>query len=150
MEVILLESIHKLGELGQKVRVKPGYGRNYLVPRGKAVPATEKNLAYFEERRAEFEKAQADALGKAKIRAEALNAVCITIERKSGEEGKLYGSVSTTDIAEAVTAAGVELARHEVRLPDGPFRMTGEYTVDIYLHADVTATVKLVINPEAA
>lgn len=150
MEVILLEKIHKLGGLGDRVKVKPGYGRNFLVPQGKAVPATGDNVKYFETRREELEKAQADALGKAQIRATELNEISVTIERKAGEEGKLYGSVGTSDIADAVTAAGVELAKQEVRLPEGPFRMTGEYDVEVVLHPEVTATIKLNVVPEAA
>jgi len=148
MEVILLEKIHNLGNLGQKVKVKPGYGRNYLVPRGKAVPATEENLAHFESRRADLEKAQADAVGKAEIRAREFDGFSVTIARKAGEEGKLYGSVGTIDIAEAVTAAGKQLAKHEVRLPDGPFRMIGEYDVNLQMHSDITATIKLIVALE--
>ena len=148
MEVILLEKIHRLGDLGQQVRVKPGYGRNYLIPRGKAVPATPENVARFESRRAELEKAQQDAQATAEQRAAALNQVNITIQRKAGEEGKLYGSVGTSDIAEAVTASGVELVKQEVRLPDGPFRQLGEYQVDIQLHADISATITINITAE--
>jgi large subunit ribosomal protein L9 len=148
MEVILLEKVRNLGDLGDQVRVKPGYGRNYLIPNGKAVPATRQNIEKFEARRAELERAQADTLARASARAEAMNGLVITLKRKAGAEGKLYGSVGTVDIAEAVTGAGQELARHEVRLPDGPFRNIGEYDVEIYLHADVNVTVKLVIAAE--
>jgi len=148
MEVILLEKIRRLGDLGDKVRVKPGFGRNFLIPQGKAVPATAENVAKFEARRAELEKAQADALGVAASRAEKLNALTLTIRRKAGEEGKLFGSVSTSDIAEAATAAGVELHKHEVRLPEGPFRAVGQYDVALNLHADVDARVKLNIEAE--
>ena len=148
MEVILLEKIHNLGDLGDQVRVKPGYGRNYLIPKGKAVPATPENITQFEARREELERVQRDALGKAEARAAALAEVSVTIARKAGEEGKLYGSVGTQDIADAVTTAGFELAKQEVRLPHGPFRMTGEYEVELQLHADVTGSVKVVVVPE--
>jgi len=148
MEVILLEKIHSLGELGEQVRVKAGYGRNYLIPKGKAVPATPDNVSMFEARREELERVQRDALGKAEARAAALADVSVTIARKTGEEGKLYGSVGTQDIAEAVTAAGFELAKQDVRLPNGPFRMTGEYEVEVHLHADINSHVKVIVVPE--
>ena len=125
MEVILLEKINKLGDLGDQVRVKAGYGRNYLIPIGKAVTATPENVEKFELRRAELEKAQADALGTATARAEKMNVVEVTLARKAGEEGKLFGSVSAADIAEAVVAAGVEWTKNEVRLPEGTFRAGG-------------------------
>jgi large subunit ribosomal protein L9 len=149
MEVILLEKIRRLGDLGDKVRVKPGFGRNFLIPQGKAVPATPENVAKFEARRAELEKAQTDALAVAAARAEKLNALTLTIRRKAGDEGKLFGSVSTGDIAEAATAAGVELHKHEVRLPEGPFRAVGQYDVALNLHADVDVKIKLNIEAEA-
>ena len=148
MEVILLEKIHNLGELGEQVRVKPGYGRNYLIPKGKAVPATAENISEFEARREELERVQRDALGKAEARATALAEVSVTIARKAGEEGKLYGSVGTQDIADAVTSAGFELAKQEVRLPHGPFRMTGEFEVELQLHADVAGRVQVIVVPE--
>ena len=148
MEVILLEKIHKLGELGQQVRVKPGYGRNYLIPKGKAVVATPDNIAQFEARRAELEKAQQDAQGRAAARAEGMAELSVTIARRAGSEGKLYGSVGTADIAEAVTAGGTELEKHEVRLPEGPLRMVGEHKVDIQLHADIVATITVNIVAE--
>ena len=130
------------------MRVKPGYGRNYLIPHGKAVPATVDNVARLEAKRAELEKAQSEALTAATARAEKLNVLSVTIRRKSGGEGKLYGSVATTDIAEAATEAGVALAKHEVKLPNGPFRVVGEYEVDLNLHADVDARIKVSIVPE--
>ncbi len=148
MEVILLEKIQKLGELGQQVSVKPGFGRNFLIPTGKAVPASKENVEKFEAKRAELEKAQAETLVAAEERATKLNDVTITIARKAGSEGKLFGSVSNHDIAEAVNAAGVELAKSEVQLPEGPFRALGEFEVTAQLHPDVTATVKLVIEVE--
>lgn len=148
MEVILLEKIRKLGELGEQVRVKPGYGRNYLIPMGKAVPATTENVAKFEARRAELEQAQADKLAGAATRQERLQGLSITISQRAGTEGKLYGSVGTVDIADAVTAAGIEVKKQEVRLPEGPFRTLGEYDVTIQLHADVEAVIKVNIIPE--
>ena len=149
MQVILLEKIRKLGDLGQQVKVKQGFGRNYLIPEGKAVPATPDNVAKFEAQRTALEKTQAEALAVAASRAERLNQVTITLHSKVGAEGKLYGSVGTVDISEAVTQAGVELHKHEVKLPDGPFRLIGEYEVGLNLHADVDAHIKLIILPEA-
>lgn len=149
MEVILLEKIRKLGGLGDQVRVKPGYGRNFLIPQGKAVPATGENVAKFEARRAELEQAQADALGVAQARAAKIQDLAVKLVRKAGAEGKLYGSVGTADIAEALTAAGgVEVTRKEVLLPEGPLRVTGEYEIEVHLHADVDATVKVQVVAE--
>lgn len=148
MEVILLEKIQNLGNLGDQVKVKSGYGRNYLIPNGKAVSATPANVEKFEARRAELEKTQAEHLEKAQARAEQLNQVAVTIARKAGSEGKLFGSVGTADIAEVVNAAGCELARQEVRLPEGPFRTTGEFEVAVHLHADVEGTIKIIIVAE--
>ncbi len=148
MEVILLEKIDNLGNLGDKVSVKPGYGRNYLVPKGKAVPATEENLKAFEARRAELERTAAEALQAAETRKAQLEALSITISRKAGEEGRLFGSVGTADIANAVVEAGVELKKQEVRLPEGPFRLAGEYEVDLHLHSDVNAVLRLVVAAE--
>lgn len=149
MEVILLEKVGKLGTVGDKVNVKAGFGRNYLVPQGKAIPASEKNVADFESRRAELEAAAADrrtaAEGRAKLLAEH---EAFTITAKSGDEGKLFGSVGTRDIAEAITAAGIDVSKAEVKLPQGTLREVGEYDVDIQLHVDVTHTVKLVIAAE--
>ena len=148
MEVILLEKIHKLGDLGQQVRVKPGYGRNYLIPNGKAIPATATNIAKFEARRAELEMAQQDTQARATTRAAAMADLTVTITRRAASEGKLYGSVGTVDIAEAVTATGNELLKQEVRLPEGPFRMTGEHKVDLQLDADVVVTITVNIVAE--
>ena len=148
MEVILLEKVHKLGNLGDQVKVKPGYGRNYLIPSGKAVSATTDNIAKFDARRAELEKQQQEVLALANARSEKLSVVSITIARKAGSEGKLFGSVGTIDIADTVTASGVELAKHEIRLPEGPLRNTGEYDIDVQLHADVTTTIKVIVVPE--
>jgi large subunit ribosomal protein L9 len=148
MEIILLEKVHKLGALGDRVNVKPGFGRNYLIPSGKAVSATADNVARFDARRAELEKQQQEAATEATARAARLNEVNVTIARKAGEEGKLFGSVGTADIAEAVTASGIVLEKHEIRLPDGPIRSIGEIELDVQLHADVTATIKVNVVAE--
>lgn len=150
MDVILLEKIHNLGALGDRVRVKAGYGRNYLIPRGKAALATADSIAKFEARRAELEKAEAEALAQANARAEALRALgTVTLTRKGGEEGKLYGSVGTPDIAEALTEAGVAIEKLEVRLPNGLLRVVGEHDVQIHLHPDVNVQVTINIAAEA-
>jgi large subunit ribosomal protein L9 len=149
MEVILLEKITKLGELGDKVNVKPGYGRNFLIPQGKAVPATADAVAEFEARRSELEGAAAEAVAKAEVRAgrmAELGQIVITVV--AGEEGKLFGSVGTRDIADAVTSAGVEMNKAEVRLPEGALREVGEYEVKVHLHTDVDAVVQLAIVAE--
>lgn len=144
MEVILLEKIENLGALGDKVNVKAGYGRNYLLPSGKALPATAANLADFEAKRAELEKAAAEKLAEANARKAKIEALgSVTISHNAGEEGKLFGSVGTTDIAEAVSAAGVELSRSEVRLPEGAFHAIGEYPVSIHLHTDVDVEINV-------
>tara|TARA_R110001599_G_scaffold353465_1_gene593147 strand:+ start:64772 stop:65224 length:453 start_codon:yes stop_codon:yes gene_type:complete len=149
MEVILLENISNLGTLGDKVNVKAGFGRNYLVPQGKAVPATATSIAEFEARRADLEAAAASTLAAAEARAEAINALgLITIPANAGEEGKLFGSVGTRDIAEAVTAAGAEIDKSEVRLPEGALRDLGEYEIAIQVHGDVTAAVAIAVVPE--
>ncbi|MEM6582351.1 MAG: 50S ribosomal protein L9 [Pseudomonadota bacterium] len=149
MEVILLENINNLGSLGDKVNVKAGFGRNYLVPQGKAVPATASNIEAFEARRAELEAAAAATLSTAETRAEAINALeLVSIPANAGEEGKLFGSVGTRDIAEAVTAAGAEVDKSEVRLPEGALRELGEYEISIQVHGDVTASVAIAVIPE--
>lgn len=148
MEVILLEKVANLGALGDQVRVRPGYGRNYLIPQGKATPATPENIEKFEQRRAELERQAAEALAAAQARAEKLDGFELTLTAKAGEEGKMFGSVGTADIAEGLKAAGHEIERHEVLLPEGAFRQLGEYEVQLRLHADVDATIKLVIAAE--
>ena len=149
MEVILLENIGNLGGLGDKVDVKSGYGRNYLIPQGKAVPATANNLAEFETRRAELEAAAAETRTAAETRAAAINELgLISIPANAGEEGKLFGSIGTRDIAEALTAAGCEVDKSEVRLPEGALRDLGEYEVTIQVHGDVTAMVAVAVIPE--
>ncbi|SNC76308.1 LSU ribosomal protein L9P [Marinobacter sp. es.048] len=148
MEVILLEKVANLGSLGDKVKVKAGYGRNFLLPYGKAAPATEANLKAFEERRAELEKAAAEKQAAAQARAEALEGAAFTISSKAGEEGKLFGSIGVRDIADAITAGGTEVEKSEVRLPEGPIRVTGEYEIELQLHSDVEVTVKLAVVAE--
>ena len=148
MEIILLEKIENVGAMGDKVTVKPGFGRNYLVPQGKAKPATPENIAEFEARRAELEKIAAEALVSAEARRDQLDGKTIEITAKAGDEGKLFGSIGTADITDAVKAAGVDIERQEVRLPEGAFRQVGEYDVMLHLHTDVNATIKLVITAE--
>ena len=142
MEVILLENVGNLGSLGDKVDVKSGYGRNFLIPQGKAVPATEDNVAKFEARRAELEAAAQAALSAAEQRAAAVvELASVSIEATAGEEGKLFGSVGTRDISEAITAAGVEVDKSEVRLPEGVIRELGEYEVMLQLHGNVATNI---------
>lgn len=148
MQVILMEKVENLGGLGDKVNVRNGFGRNFLIPNGKAVPATEANLVKFEARRAELEKAAAASLAKAQQRAEQIGALHVTIARKVGDEGKLFGSVGTIDIAEALTKAGVAVERHEVRMPNGALRAAGDFEVDVHLHADVNIKAKISIVAE--
>jgi len=149
MEVILLENISKLGKLGQTVNVKAGFGRNFLIPQGKAVHATEANTAAFEARRAELEAAAASQLAAAQARAEAINALAVvTITANAGEEGKLFGSVGTRDIADAIVALGCEVDKSEVRLPSGALRELGEYEISIQVHGDVMASIALAVIAE--
>lgn len=149
MEVILLEKVRNLGDLGDQVTVKPGYGRNYLIPQGRAVMATKDNVAKFEAERAELEKKAADALAAAQGRADKLAELAdVTITARAGDEGKLFGSVSAADIADAITAAGVEVAKSEVQLPTGPIRTTGEFELNLGLHTDVEQSVKVVVVAE--
>ena len=149
MEVILLENIGNLGGLGDRVDVKSGFGRNFLIPQGKAVSATRDNIAQFEVRRAELEAAAAESVAAAEVRATAINALeAITIEANAGEEGKLFGSIGTRDIAEAVSAAGCAIDKAEVRLPEGALRELGEFEVTIHIHGNVDATVNLNVIAE--
>jgi large subunit ribosomal protein L9 len=148
MEVILLDKVGKLGAIGDKVTVKSGYGRNYLLPQGKAVAATAKNIADFEARRADLEAAAAAKIADATARAEKLAALEVTIAANAGDEGRLFGSIGTRDIAEAITAAGVAVAKSEVRLPQGVLREIGQYEIDVQLHAEVIQAVKLAVVPE--
>jgi large subunit ribosomal protein L9 len=148
MEVILLEKVGKLGALGDRVTVKGGYARNFLLPQGRAVLANEANIAEFETRRAELEKAAQEQLDAAAARAESLNGKTVAITAKAGDEGKLFGSIGTRDIAEAAEAAGLSLDKSEVRLPEGPLRTTGEHEVQCQVHAEVFATITVAITGE--
>ncbi|HEY0923917.1 MULTISPECIES: 50S ribosomal protein L9 [Rheinheimera] len=150
MQIILLDKVANLGGLGDNVAVKSGYARNFLFPQGKAVPATKANIEKFEARRAELEAKLADDLTAANDRAAKIAALGeVTIASKAGDEGKLFGSVGTRDIADAITEAGVKVSKAEVKLPTGTLRETGEYEIDVQLHAEVTATVKIVVIAEA-
>lgn len=150
MQVILLQRVVNLGKLGETVDVKAGYGRNYLIPQGKALPATEANLAKFEARRAELEALEAEELAAANARAEALTDVNVIMRAKSGDEGKLFGSIGARDIADALTKSGLEVDRSEVKMPEGAFRQVGEYKVTIQLHHDISADIVVTILSEDA
>ncbi|KZE31674.1 LSU ribosomal protein L9P [Crenobacter luteus] len=149
MQIILLEKVANLGQLGDVVKVKDGYARNFLIPQGKAKRATAANLEAFEARRAELEAKQAEILADAQARAAKLEGAVITIAQKAGVDGRLFGSVTNADIAEAIVASGVEVKRSEVRLPNGPFKTTGEFDLEIALHHDVVVAVKVQVTPEA-
>ena len=148
MQIILLEKIANLGELGEQVTVKPGYARNFLFPQNKAVPATKVNVEQFEARRAELEKAAAEKLAEANSRKEKIEGIELSVAVRAGDEGKLFGSLGNRDIAELATEAGVELSKSEVRLPTGPIRSVGEFDVAIHLHAEVNAVLKLHVVAE--
>ena len=148
MEVILLEKIAHLGNIGDRVKVKPGFGRNYLLPGGKATLATPENIARFEARRAELEAKAAADLASARTRAAALEGFKLALTAKAGSEGKLFGSIGTADIAEACLAAGHKVERAEVRLPGGPIRMVGEHVISLHLHSDIDVEVPLTVTAE--
>ncbi len=148
MNVILLERIGNLGDLGEEVAVRPGFARNFLIPQGKAVRASAENRAVFEGRRAELERMADERLGEARERAAKLEGMSVTIVVRAGEEGKLYGSVGTGDIADAITAKGVEVEKSEVRLPEGTIRAVGEYEIDLQFHSDVLVAIQLAVVPE--
>ncbi|HVV67891.1 MAG TPA: 50S ribosomal protein L9 [Gammaproteobacteria bacterium] len=148
MQVILLEKIRNLGNLGEQVKVKPGHGRNYLIPKGKALRATPENIAKFETRRVELEKAEAEHLASAKARAEKLTDLVVEIKAKASEEGKLFGSVGTRDIIEAIHARGGEVDKSEIELPNGVIRQTGEYEVFVQLHTEVRVAIKVNVMAE--
>jgi len=148
MDVILLEKVENLGAIGDQVNVRSGYGRNFLLPRGKATLATPANIALFEARRAELEKKEADELKAAQERATRASALDIKLSARAGTEGKLFGSLGTADIAEACTAAGVPVKRSEVRLPQGPIRTIGQHEIELHLHSDVNAVVKITVVAE--
>lgn len=148
MQVILLNKVENLGNLGDVVNVKPGYGRNFLIPTGKAAPATEENRKAFEARRAEYERAAADALAEAQARRDRLSGMTAVIARKVGDEGKLFGSVGTADIADAFTATDMPVKKSEVRLPSGAIRQTGTYDITLHLHPEVNVDVKVEVVGE--
>jgi large subunit ribosomal protein L9 len=148
MEVILLQKVANLGNIGDRVKVKPGFGRNYLLPQGKAALATTANIARFEDRRVELEKKAADDVAAARGRAARLEGHALTITAKVGGEGKLFGSIGTADIAEALSADGIEVEHSEVRLPGGPIRLVGEHHVKVHLHSDVEVDLTVTIAVE--
>ncbi|MGE4350161.1 MAG: 50S ribosomal protein L9 [Candidatus Berkiella sp.] len=148
MQVILLENIRNLGKFGSKVTVANGYGRNFLIPNGKAVPATKENLASFESRRADLEKAARDRLSNAQERAAEISNIQLKISMLAGDEGKLYGSIGTIELAKAFKEKGIDVTRQEIRLPNGSIRELGEYEIELQLHAEVVARVKLNVLPE--
>ena len=148
MNVILLERVNNLGDLGDEVSVKPGFARNFLIPNSKAVQANKANREYFEERRAELEKAANEKLTEAQTRAEGLADTVVTIMVKSGEEGRLYGSVGTQDIADALERDGKTVERSEVRMPEGVIRSLGEYEIALQLHSDVTVQIQVAVVEE--
>lgn len=148
MDVILLEKVANLGDLGDVVAVRPGYGRNYLIPTGKAAPATDENRKVFEARRAELEKAAAQALADANARRENLEGKTFTVTAKAGDEGKLFGSVGPADIVDAMAAAGVEVKKSEIRIHTGPIRQLGAYEVEVYLHPEVSTNVTVEVVSE--
>jgi large subunit ribosomal protein L9 len=150
MEIILLQKVDNVGGIGDRVRVKSGYARNFLIPQGKATLATAANIAKFEARRAELEAKAAAELAAARARAKKLEGVVLKITMQAGAEGKLFGSVGTVDIAEAIGKRGVSVERSEVRLPDGPLRMAGEHDIVLHFHTDVDVTLKVVVEAEEA
>lgn len=148
MQVILMEKVANLGELGDVVKVKDGYARNFLIPHGKAKRATPDNLKAFESRRADLEKAQADILAKAQERGSKLDGLTVQITQKAGPDGRLFGSVTNYDIVEALKKQGHEVERANIRMPQGPLKQVGEYPLQVALHTDVTATVKVSVLGE--
>ncbi|MEO7386927.1 MAG: 50S ribosomal protein L9 [Gammaproteobacteria bacterium] len=148
MDVILLEKVENLGNIGDRVKVRSGYGRNFLLPRGKATLATSTNVAVFEARRAEFEKKEAAELEAARQRAASAGKLALRLSAKAGTEGKLFGSLGTADIAEACTAAGFPVKRSEIRLPDGPIRTLGDHSIELHLHSDVNAVINVTVVAE--
>ena len=149
MEIILLEKINNLGNLGDLITVKPGYARNFLIPKGKATAATPENISRFEARRAELERIAAAELAQARARSEQLAELIVTLSVKAGNEGRLFGSVTASDIANAVSAAGIGLEKSEVRLAGGVIRQIGEYDVNLHLHTEVKSQIRVNIIAEA-
>lgn len=150
MEVILLQKVRNLGDLGDRVKVRPGFGRNYLLPKGIALPATEENVKVFEARRAELEKEANDSLTAAQQRAQQLEGFKLNIKARASEEGKLYGSVGVFEIIEAFKAQGVDIQKREVAMPEGPIRQAGEHTVQLQLHSDIELPVLVIVEEEKA
>lgn len=148
MQIILMEKVANLGNLGDQVHVRAGYARNFLIPQGKARFATPENIAEFETRREELQRAAADQLAQAETQRAQLEGKEFSVSAKAGGEGKIFGSIGPTDIIRAVNTAGFELEKRAVRLPNGPIRQTGEYEIELHLHTDVNATVKLMVLPE--
>lgn len=149
MEVILLENIRNLGQFGTKVKVAKGFGRNFLIPQGKAVPATKENLAKFEARREELRKVADQKLAEAQSRVAEINAVKLVIQARAGDEGKLFGSVGTLEICNAYKNLGIDVKRQDIRLPNGPLRELGDFEIEIQLHAEISATAHVSVVPEA-
>ncbi|HEY9017555.1 50S ribosomal protein L9 [Thiomicrospira sp.] len=149
MNVILLEKVQNLGGLGDQVAVKAGYARNFLIPQGKAKPATKDNVAEFEARRAELEKQAAELLAQAQAVYEKMNGMVVTVEASAGEEGKLFGSIGTQDIADALKVSGFDIERRYVRMPEGPLRNTGTFEIDVQLHTDVIASINVEVKAGA-
>ena len=150
MQIILMEKLANLGQLGDVVKVKDGFARNYLIPQGKAKRATQANLAEFEKRRAELEKAQADALTAAQDRAAKLDGLMVQVTQKAGVDGKLFGSVTNSDIAEALKAQGFDVPRAAIRMPLGPIKQIGDQTLDVALHTDVVVSIKVSVLGDTA
>ena len=148
MDIILLETVENLGNIGDRVKVRSGYGRNFLLPKGKATLATPENIAIFEERRAEFERKEAAELASAQTRADRIKGLTLQLKANAGPEGKLYGSIGTIDIAEACTVAGAIVERSEVRLPDGPIRTIGEHEIEIHLQSDLNVTIRIDVTSD--
>ena len=149
MEIILMDKVTNLGNLGDVVNVKAGYARNYLIPQGMAKRANKANIAAFAERKAELERLAGEKLAAAQARAEKMGGITITIAQKAGVDGRLFGSITNADIAEAIIASGVQVQKSDVRLPNGPFKAIGEYNVEVALHHDVVVEIQLVVNAEA-
>jgi large subunit ribosomal protein L9 len=147
-QVILLEKVYSLGDLGEQVSVRNGYARNYLIPYGKAVPANKETIAQFEARRAELERLAQENLASAQARADTLSTLVLTLPVKAGEEGRLYGSIGRPELVQAAHAAGFDLEKSEIQLPHGPLRQLGEHDITVQLHSDVTITLKINIVPE--
>jgi len=148
MNVILLEKVQNLGDLGESVNVKSGYGRNYLIPKGIAVPATPVNVEKFEARRAELEKIASEKLAAAESRKQSMSGLVVEMTHNAGEEGKLFGSIGTAEIADSITSRGVEVSKREVKLPNGPIRQVGDHEIEIELMSDVVATVTIKVIAE--